>query len=51
MEITYFLHVDTDSKKWKADQNFFWAGMVKNECGQSGRQTLKLTILKNQEME
>ena len=42
--ITDFLHVDTDSQKFKADQKNFWLGMVKNWCGQSGHGTLKLTV-------
>ena len=38
------LHVDTNSQKLKVDQNFFWLGMIKNGCCQSGLWTLKLTV-------
>ena len=31
-------------EKLKADQKLFWLGIVKNECGQSGHGTLKLTV-------
>ena len=36
------MQVDTDSQKLKADQGFFWVGMVKNGSGQSGHGNLKL---------
>ena len=38
------LHVDSNSQKLKVDQFFFWLGMVKNDCVQSGLWTLKLTV-------
>ena len=42
--ITHFLYIDTDSQKLKADQKSFWLCMLKNECGQSGHETLKFTV-------
>ena len=39
-----FLHVDRNSLKLKSQSKTFWAGIVKNVCGQSGHGTLKLTI-------
>ena len=44
MKQPHFLHVDTNSQKFKVDPNFFWLGIVKNRCGQSGVYTLKLTL-------
>ena len=32
----HFLHVDAISRKTKNCSKFFWLGMVKNGCGQSG---------------
>ena len=36
MELTNFLHFDTDSQKLKADQKMFWVGIVKKRYAQSG---------------
>ena len=38
------MHVDRNSLKLKSQSKTFWAGIVKNVCGQSGHGTLKLTI-------
>ena len=44
-ETPYFLHVDKNSRKLKLIKFiFFWLGMVKNGCGQSGLWTLKLML-------
>ena len=40
---SHFLHVDTNSQKSKLIE-FFWLGMVKNGCDQSGLWTLKLIV-------
>ena len=45
MEWTDFLHVDTDSRNLKVDQNCFWVAMDKNRCGQPCHGNLKLTVL------
>ena len=34
--ITNSLHVDSDSQKLKTDNNFFWVGIDKSGCGESG---------------
>ena len=40
---TFFSSHFRDLQKLKADQKF-WVGIVKNDCGQSGHRTLKLTV-------
>ena len=44
MELTDFLHAGTNLNKLKDDWKISWFSMVKNECGQFGDQTLKLTV-------
>ena len=48
MELTDFSHVVTDSQELKASQTFIgWVWSKMGGCGQSGHETLKLTVTKN----
>ena len=44
MKQSHFLHIDTNLQKFYIDLKFFWFGMVKNECDQSGLGVLRLTV-------
>ena len=38
------MHVDANSWKSKVDQKMFGRAWSKNECGESGQETLDLTV-------
>ena len=44
MKLRDFLHVNTNSHKFKVDEKTFVLGMFKNGCGQSGHRTQKLAV-------
>ena len=44
MELTDFPHADTILHKLKGERKFLGLAWSKNGCGQSGDETLKLTI-------
>ena len=44
MKLRDFLHVNTNSHKFKVDEKTFVLGMFKNGRGQSGKRTQKLAV-------
>ena len=44
MKLCDFLHVNTNSHKFKVDEKTFVLGMFKNGRGQSGHRTQKLAV-------